>query len=153
MGDAGWYYVDSAGTTVGPEDKNKLKQLFSSNKISLETYVWNGADVNEWLQLSALPTSHKLRTFLSGGGGPPGRGPPRGPPAAAAAAPKAPVVVVVHLLLMRHPSRVAPSPTSTNSHKNYAKLRSGSCAPFRRFSSEQSRGVSAGGVWIRTSLC
>jgi hypothetical protein len=43
-----WYYVDSGGNTQGPLTMDVLKQKYASGSMTSESYVWNGADVNQW---------------------------------------------------------------------------------------------------------
>lgn len=49
-----WYYVDSGGNTQGPFDIGVMKQRYSSNQLTNESYVWNGTSVNQWTPLKQV---------------------------------------------------------------------------------------------------
>jgi len=49
---AQWYYIDPAGTTLGPVEEKKLVELWCSNNLKPDSYVWNGTTVNEWKGIS-----------------------------------------------------------------------------------------------------
>lgn len=75
-----WYYIDGSGTTLGPVADSELQAKWNSGGINDQTYVWNGASVNEWSLINAVPSLHNK--FKQGNrpapprvGGPPGRGP------------------------------------------------------------------------------
>jgi len=57
-----WYYVDSAGSTLGPVAESVLSSEFKRNKINETSYVWNGTTVNEWKCIRDVPgLSAKLK--------------------------------------------------------------------------------------------
>jgi len=57
-----WYYVDAAGSTVGPVAESVLSKEFTSNKINGTSYVWNGTTVNVWKCIRDVPgLSAKLK--------------------------------------------------------------------------------------------
>jgi len=70
-----WYYIDGAGTTLGPVEYSELQNKWNSKQINPNTYVWNGTTVNEWSLISACSD---LSNKLKGGNKP---APPRGGPA------------------------------------------------------------------------
>jgi len=49
---AQWYYIDAAGTTLGPVEESKLVELWCGNNLKPDSYVWNGTTVNEWKGIS-----------------------------------------------------------------------------------------------------
>ena len=80
-----WYYVDGSGQTKGPVALQVLKNAYQSKGINDNTYVWNGADVNQWTPLSNVP--HVLKQLKPmnypkppSGGPSRGNGRRRGPP-------------------------------------------------------------------------
>jgi len=70
-----WYYIDGAGTTLGPVEYSELQKKWNSKQINPNTYVWNGTTVNEWSLISACTD---LSSKLQAGNKP---APPRGGPA------------------------------------------------------------------------
>jgi len=50
-----WYYVDGAGSTIGPVAESVLSNAFKANKIGVSSYVWNGTTVNEWKCIRDVP--------------------------------------------------------------------------------------------------
>jgi len=54
-----WYYIDGAGTTMGPVAENVITDLWCSGQLSGDSYVWNGTTVNEWLGISSVQFLHK----------------------------------------------------------------------------------------------
>ena len=54
MDDKIWYYVDRAGTSVGPLKLNALKPLYG-NEINDDSFIWNGTTVANWTALDKLP--------------------------------------------------------------------------------------------------
>jgi len=53
-----WYYIDGAGTTVGPVQESKIIDLWCNDQLNGESYVWNGTTVNEWLGISSVGFLH-----------------------------------------------------------------------------------------------
>jgi len=53
-----WYYIDGAGTTVGPVQESKIIDLWCNDQLTGESYVWNGTTVNEWLGISSVGFLH-----------------------------------------------------------------------------------------------
>lgn len=51
-----WYYIDGAGTTLGPVEENVLAAKWKSSEITKETYVWNGTSVNQWSLVKDCPS-------------------------------------------------------------------------------------------------
>jgi len=85
---AQWYYIDPAGTTLGPVEEKKLVELWCSNNLKPDSYVWNGTTVNEWKGISDVNFLYtKLKDAKNKRNAPaPRANPPR--PAAAAPRPK-----------------------------------------------------------------
>lgn len=50
-----WYYVDQGGNTQGPLNLNAMKQAYQQGKLKDQSFVWNGADVNQWTPLNKVP--------------------------------------------------------------------------------------------------
>jgi len=53
-----WYYIDGAGTTVGPVAEKKIIDLWCSDQLNTDSYVWNGTTVNEWLGIGSVNFLH-----------------------------------------------------------------------------------------------
>jgi len=53
--------VDKSGTTQGPLSVEALKDKYGKDMTD-GSYVWNGADVNQWTHLSNVPTLLKQFT-------------------------------------------------------------------------------------------
>jgi len=71
-----WYYIDNAGTTLGPVEESVLVSKWKSGGITENTYVWNGTTVNDWSLINAVDFLH---TKLKNSNKPkPAPGPPRG---------------------------------------------------------------------------
>ena len=49
-----YYFVDSNGGTIGPVSFDDLKSKYQSKRISSNTYIWNGTDINDWTKLGDL---------------------------------------------------------------------------------------------------
>jgi len=72
-----WYYIDGAGTTLGPVGDGELEKHWKNGTLTAQTYVWNGGSVNEWSLIEAVPSLHnKLKAANKPA--PPRAGPPRG---------------------------------------------------------------------------
>lgn len=48
-----WYYLNPENQSLGPFSINKLQNLFSEDKISKKTYVWN-EDLKDWKLLKDI---------------------------------------------------------------------------------------------------
>jgi len=84
-----WYYIDNAGTTLGPVEESVLVTKWKSGGITEQTYVWNGTTVNDWSLINAVPFLHtKLKNSNKPAPGPPRGGAPKGRPAAGGGRPK-----------------------------------------------------------------
>jgi len=84
-----WYYIDNAGTTLGPVEESVLTSKWKSGGITEQTYVWNGTTVNDWSLINAVPFLHtKLKNSNKPAPGPPRGGAPKGRPAAGGGRPK-----------------------------------------------------------------
>jgi len=84
-----WYYIDNAGTTLGPVEESVLISKWKSGGITEQTYVWNGTTVNDWSLINAVPFLHtKLKNSNKPAPGPPRGGAPKGRPAAGGGRPK-----------------------------------------------------------------
>lgn len=85
-----WYYIDNAGTTLGPLEESVITSKWKSGGITEQTYVWNGTTVNDWSLINAVPfLLTKLQNSNKPAPGPPGRGgAPKGRPAAGGGRPK-----------------------------------------------------------------
>jgi len=53
-----WYYIDGAGTTLGPVTESKITDLWCSGGLTTDSYVWNGTTVNEWLGIGSVNFLH-----------------------------------------------------------------------------------------------
>jgi hypothetical protein len=84
-----WYYIDNAGTTLGPVEESVLVSKWKSGGITEQTYVWNGTTVNDWSLINAVPfLLTKLKNSNKPAPGPPRGGAPKGRPAAGGGRPK-----------------------------------------------------------------
>jgi len=84
-----WYYIDNAGTTLGPVEESVLVSKWKSGGITEQTYVWNGTTVNDWSLINAVGFLHtKLKNSNKPQPGPPRGGAPSGRPAAGGGRPK-----------------------------------------------------------------
>lgn len=84
-----WYYIDNAGTTLGPVEESVLVSKWKSGGITEQTYVWNGTTVNDWSLINAVGFLHnKLKASNKPAPGPPRGGAPAGRPAAGGGRPK-----------------------------------------------------------------
>jgi len=84
-----WYYIDNAGTTLGPVEESVLVSKWKSGGITEQTYVWNGTTVNDWSLINAVGFLHnKLKASNKPAPGPPRGGAPNGRPAAGGGRPK-----------------------------------------------------------------
>jgi len=84
-----WYYIDNAGTTLGPVEESVLVSKWKSGGITEQTYVWNGTTVNDWSLINAVGFLHnKLKASNKPAPGPPRGGAPSGRPAAGGGRPK-----------------------------------------------------------------
>lgn len=84
-----WYYIDNAGTTLGPVEESVLISKWKSGGITEQTYVWNGTTVNDWSLINAVGFLHnKLKASNKPAPGPPRGGAPSGRPAAGGGRPK-----------------------------------------------------------------
>lgn len=83
-----WYYIDGAGTTLGPVADSELERHWKSGTITGQTYVWNGASVNEWSLIEAVPSLHNKLKNANKPAPPRGGAPPRAGTQRGGAAPR-----------------------------------------------------------------
>lgn len=50
-----WWTLDSEHKAIGPMTIGKLKQLFIDGGISIQSFVWNGDNVEQWTNIESLP--------------------------------------------------------------------------------------------------
>ena len=50
----GWFYLNSKGETRGPVTIKTLKEMYNTNQLRDEHYLWDGISVMEWTQLRKI---------------------------------------------------------------------------------------------------